>query len=191
MGAVLLVVLAPLLAVIAAAVRVRLGPPVLFRQARVGRHEAVFTMWKFRSMSDARDPGSGVLLPDADRLEGLGRFLRGTGLDELPGLWNVARGEMRLVGPRPLPPEYLGRLWPEERRRHEVHPGLTGWAAVNGRNALGWDERLALDVWYVDHRSLRLDLTVLLKTVATVLRRDGVAPAGHISPLELPVHRVR
>ncbi len=155
---------APVLAGVAAAVRLGIGSPVLFRQRRPGLHGRPFLLAKFRTMTDARGP-DGRPLPDEQRLTRLGRLLRATSLDELPQLWNVLRGDMSLVGPRPLLMEYLERYTPEQARRHEVKPGLTGWAAVNGRNALSWDEKFALDVWYVDHRSLTLDLEVLARTV--------------------------
>ncbi|NLX95781.1 MAG: sugar transferase [Rhodopirellula sp.] len=167
-----LVILAPLLATVALAVRLALGSPVLFRQQRAGLHGRTFTMYKFRTMKDTRDQ-EGRLLPDEQRVTRLGRFLRSTSLDELPELVNVLRGEMSLVGPRPLLPQYLGRYTPEQARRHEVRPGLTGLAQVQGRLRLGWEERFALDVWYVDHWTFLLDLKILLVTVWKVLRREG------------------
>ena len=172
-----LLLAAPVLLFVAIAVRVNLGGPVLFRQQRPGLHGRPFTMVKFRTMRDAlgRD---GRPLPDADRLTPFGRLLRSTSLDELPELWNVVRGDMSLVGPRPLLMEYLDRYTPEQARRHEVRPGVTGWAQVNGRNAQSWDERFRLDVWYVEHRSLRLDLQILRRTLALVLRRTGVSANG-------------
>jgi len=176
-AAVGLVVLSPVLAGVALAVRLRLGAPVLFRQERPGLHGRPFTMLKFRTMTDARD-AAGRLLPDAERLTPLGRLLRSTSLDELPELWNVLRGDMSLVGPRPLLVRYLDRYTPEQARRHEVRPGLTGWAQVNGRNALTWEEKFALDVWYVDHASLALDLKILLLTLRRVLAREGISAAG-------------
>lgn len=179
------VVLAPVLAAVAGVVRWRLGPPVLFRQERAGLGGRPFTILKLRTMTDARD-ATGALLPDDQRLTALGRRLRATSLDELPELWNVVRGDMALVGPRPLPVAYLDRYTPTEARRHEVRPGITGWAQVNGRNATTWEERLALDVWYVDNRSLRLDLRILLATVAVVLRRSGIAAPGHATMPEMP-----
>jgi sugar transferase EpsL len=172
-----LVVLAPVLAVVTVVIAVVLGRPVLFRQERPGLGGRPFTLYKFRTMRNATD-ASGAPLPDAARLTATGRFLRAASLDELPELWNVLRGDMSLVGPRPLLPEYLPLYSVEQARRHEVRPGLTGWAQVNGRNAVGWDERLAMDVWYVDHRSLRLDLAILVRTVLLVLRRDGISAAG-------------
>jgi lipopolysaccharide/colanic/teichoic acid biosynthesis glycosyltransferase len=173
-----LVITAPLMGVLAGLVRLRLGAPILFRQQRPGRGGAPFTILKFRTMTDRRD-AEGRLLPDAERLTRLGRFLRATSLDELPELWNVVRGEMSLVGPRPLLMDYLGRYSPEQARRHEVRPGITGWAQVNGRNAASWEERLAMDVWYVDHVSLALDVKILLRTLASVLRREGISAEGH------------
>jgi lipopolysaccharide/colanic/teichoic acid biosynthesis glycosyltransferase len=167
----------PLLAVLAALVRLRLGRPVFFRQTRPGRDGKPFALIKFRTMTDERD-ADGRLRPDADRLTPFGRWLRATSLDELPELLNVLRGEMSLVGPRPLLTQYLDRYTPEQARRHEVRPGLTGWAQVNGRNALSWEAKFALDVWYVDHRSLRLDLEILARTVGQVLRREGINATG-------------
>jgi lipopolysaccharide/colanic/teichoic acid biosynthesis glycosyltransferase len=155
----------------------RLGSPVLFSQVRPGLHGKPFRMVKFRTMTDERD-SSGVLLPDAQRLTPFGRFLRASSLDELPELWNVLRGEMSLVGPRPLLMEYLPLYSPEQARRHEVRPGITGWAQVNGRNAISWTDKFALDVWYVDHRSLWLDVRILWLTVRKVLVRDGISAAG-------------
>lgn len=172
-----LLALSPLLALLALAVRVGLGSPVLFRQQRPGLRGRPFTLYKFRTMRDARD-ASGAALPDAARLGRFGRLLRASSLDELPELWNVVNGSMSLVGPRPLLMEYLPLYTPEQSRRHEVRPGITGWAQVNGRNAIDWQQRLALDVWYVDHRSLRLDLRILLLTVARVLGSDGISQPG-------------
>jgi sugar transferase EpsL len=173
-----LIALAPVLLLVALAVRHSLGSPVLFRQIRARRHGHAFELLKFRTMTDARD-AAGELLPDAERLTRFGRWLRSTSLDELPELINVLRGEMSLVGPRPLLLEYLPHYSAEQARRHEVRPGITGWAAVRGRNALSWERRLALDVWYVDHWSIALDLKILLITVVKVLRREGVSPEGH------------
>ncbi|HYJ80566.1 MAG TPA: sugar transferase [Longimicrobiaceae bacterium] len=154
--------------------RVLHGPPVLFRQARPGRDGVVFELVKFRTM---RHPDA-THVTDADRLTSVGRFLRSTSLDELPTLWNVVRGDMSLVGPRPLLMQYLERYDPEQARRHEVRPGVTGWVQVNGRNALSWDEKFALDVWYVDHVSLLLDLRILLGTLGAVLARKGISAGG-------------
>lgn len=158
-------------------VRHKLGSPVLFRQTRPGLHGRPFTMIKFRTMTDERGP-DGELLPDAQRLSPFGLFLRASSLDELPELWNVLRGEMSLVGPRPLLMEYLPLYSPEQARRHEVRPGITGWAQVNGRNAQSWNERFRLDVWYVDHHSLWLDLRILWLTVRKVLVREGISAQG-------------
>jgi len=168
---------APVLGLVALAVRWKLGSPVLFRQERPGYRERPFRLLKFRTMTEARDD-QGRLLPDADRLTPFGRFLRSTSLDELPELINVLRGEMSLVGPRPLLPEYLPLYSPTQRRRHEVRPGITGWAQVNGRNATTWEERFTHDVWYVDHLSFWVDVRILLLTVVTTLRREGISQAG-------------
>lgn len=175
LAATLLVALSPVLAVLAALLRVCLGRPVLFRQVRAGRNGAPFTLVKFRTMTNATGP-DGELLPDSDRMHPVGSLVRSLSLDELPELVNVVRGEMTFVGPRPLPTRYLRRYTPEEARRHEVLPGLTGWAQVNGRNALDWETRLKMDVWYVDHRSVRLDLKILWRTVAAVAGRRGAEP---------------
>ncbi|BDU52028.1 sugar transferase [Limnohabitans sp. INBF002] len=158
-------------------IRYKMGSPVLFTQARPGLRGKPFKMVKFRTMRCICDE-SGVLLPDAQRLTSFGRFLRSTSLDELPELWNVLRGEMSLVGPRPLLMEYLPLYSPEQARRHEVRPGITGWAQVNGRNAISWADKFALDVWYVDHCSLWLDVRILWQTVRKVLVRDGISAAG-------------
>ncbi len=168
----------PVQAVVAVALRSQLGTPILFRQRRPGLHGKPFTMLKFRTMTDARD-AAGNLLPDAERLTRLGRFLRGSSLDELPELWNVLRGDMSLVGPRPLLMQYLERYTERQARRHEVRPGITGWAQVNGRNAVDWDDRLAMDVWYVDNVSLALDIRILRRTLAAVLTRRGISAEGH------------
>ena len=173
-----LLLLAPLLVFIAFAVRISMGAPVIFRQWRAGRDEALFQMLKFRTMREtsARD---GRPLPDAERLTRLGKLLRSTSLDELPELWNVLKGDMSLVGPRPLLPEYLARYTPFQRRRHEVRPGITGWAQVNGRNGITWEEKFKLDVWYVDHRSLWLDARILWMTMVKVVRCEGISQRGH------------
>ena len=172
-----LLILAPFLVALAAAVKVALGSPVLFRQLRPGLGGRPFKLLKFRTMRDAVD-AHGRPLPDSERLTGFGRFLRATSLDELPELWNVVRGDMSLVGPRPLLVQYLDRYSPEQARRHEVRPGLTGWAQVNGRNAIDWPQKLAMDVWYVDHRSFWLDLRILARTIGQVLSRKGVSSEG-------------
>jgi lipopolysaccharide/colanic/teichoic acid biosynthesis glycosyltransferase len=172
-----MVVASPLILIIAILVRVKLGAPVLFRQARPGMMGVSFTLLKFRTMSDARD-NRGRLLPDKVRLTSLGKFLRQTSFDELPGFLNVLNGDMSLVGPRPLLPQYIVRYTPEQARRHEVKPGLTGWAQVNGRNAITWEEKFALDVWYVDNRSFWLDLKILAMTAWKVLMREGISAQG-------------
>lgn len=172
-----LVVLSPLIVAVAAAVRLKLGRPVLFRQVRPGLGGRGFTLLKFRTMGDRRDE-AGAPLPDAQRLTRFGAWLRASSLDELPQLWNVVRGDMSLVGPRPLMMHYLELYTPFQLRRHEVRPGLTGWAQVRGRNALSWPERFALDVWYVDHLSFRIDLRILALTVVQVLRRRGISAEG-------------
>jgi sugar transferase EpsL len=173
-----LVLIAPILVATALAVRIGLGRPVLFRQMRPGLGGRPFALLKFRTMTDARD-AAGQPLPDERRLTPLGRWLRRTSLDELPELINVLRGDMSLVGPRPLLTDYLPHYTPEQARRHEVRPGLTGWAAVNGRNATSWEQRLAQDVWYVDHRSFALDCRILLMTVVKVIRQEGISQEGH------------
>ena len=174
----------PIMAAIALALHHRYGPPVLFRQTRLGEGGRTFELWKFRTMTDEKGP-DGATLPDAQRLTPFGRWLRSTSLDELPELWNVVRGDMGLVGPRPLPIAYRERFTITEARRMEVRPGLTGWAQINGRNAVGWDDRLAMDVWYVDHRNLWLDLRILVRTAAVVLGRQGVAAEGSATMHEL------
>lgn len=176
-GVSLLPLLTPALLTILVLVRCNLGTPVLFRQTRPGLHGQPFNMVKFRTMTDARD-AAGNLLPDAERLTRFGRFLRSTSLDELPELFNVLKGDMSLVGPRPLLMEYLPLYSDTQRRRHEVRPGITGWAQVNGRNAVGWEERFRLDVWYVDNQSLWLDLRILWMTVKKVLVREGISAKG-------------
>ena len=178
-----IVVLSPVLGVTALLVRRRLGSPVLFRQLRPGRDGSPFTVVKFRTMRDARG-SDGLLLPDAERLTDFGRFLRSSSLDELPELWNVLRGEMSLVGPRPLLPQYLPRYSPEQARRHEVRPGITGWAQVNGRNAITWEEKFALDVWYVDHLSLGLDIRIIALTLLKIVRREGISQPGQATAEE-------
>ena len=181
----LLVIVSPVILGLALLIRLRMGSPVLFRQVRVGRGGERFEIVKFRTMRSA-PPGDDGPETDSDRLTPLGRALRSTSLDELPTLLNVARGDMSLVGPRPLPVRYLPRYSREHARRHEVRPGMTGWAQANGRNALLWDEQLDMDVWYVDHKSLRLDLRILRDTVARVVRRDGISANGHATRPEFP-----
>ncbi|WP_029045124.1 sugar transferase [Cupriavidus sp. amp6] len=161
-------------------VRVRLGKPVFFRQVRPGLHGEPFHILKFRTMTDARGP-DGELLPDPERLTKLGAFLRSTSLDELPELWNVLKGDMSLVGPRPLLMEYLPRYSPEQMRRHMVRPGITGLAQISGRNTISWEEKFRLDVWYVDHVSVWLDIVILWKTVIKVVAREGISAAGEFS----------
>lgn len=172
-----LLLLALPMSVLAWQIRCRLGSPVLFRQIRPGMHGKPFKLIKFRSMTDAR-ASDGRLLPDAERLTPFGNWLRASSLDELPELWNVLRGDMSLVGPRPLLMEYLPLYSFEQARRHEVRPGITGWAQINGRNAISWDEKFAMDVWYVNNQSLWLDLCILRRTVIKVLVREGINAAG-------------
>jgi len=172
-----LLLLLPFIGLLALLVRTRLGTPVLFRQRRPGLNGQIFTIYKFRTMTDARDE-QGQLLPDAERLTAFGRFLRSSSLDELPELWNVLRGDMSLVGPRPLLIQYLPRYTSQQARRHEVRPGITGWAQVNGRNTLSWEEKFALDVWYVDHLSFRLDMKSMVLTVGKIVKREGISQPG-------------
>lgn len=171
--AALSVLLLPVMALVALAILHQLGRPVLFSQLRSGRSGVAFRLWKFRTMTDARDD-QGTLLGDGARLTPFGRWLRSSSLDELPQIWNVLRGDMALVGPRPLLPEYDALYTAEQARRLEVRPGLTGWAQVNGRNAIGWDERFALDRWYVDHAGPSIDIKILWLTLMKVVRRDGI-----------------
>jgi lipopolysaccharide/colanic/teichoic acid biosynthesis glycosyltransferase len=177
-GSMLSLACCPVVALLAVTLRIILGRPVIFSHERIGLHGKPFQFYKFRTMTDARD-SCGILLPDEQRLTALGRFLRSNSLDELPQLWNVLKGDMSLVGPRPLLPEYLPRYTPFQRRRHEVKPGMTGWPQVNGRNALTWEEKFDLDVWYVDHCSLWLDIKILCLTLLKVLQRDGISQHGH------------
>jgi len=172
-----LVMLSPVIAIVVVMIRRRMGAPVLFGQIRPGRHRKPFQMVKFRTMRDAID-ANGNPLPDSERLTRFGRFLRSSSLDELPELWNVLKGDMSLVGPRPLLMEYLPLYSPEQARRHEVRPGVTGWAQINGRNAISWEEKFELDVWYVDNRNLWLDMKIILLTIRKVLKRDGISAAG-------------
>ncbi len=171
-------VLLPLFALISLAIWLTLGSPIFFTQERGGYKGTRFHLWKFRSMTNARD-AQGRLLPDTERLTPFGCFLRASSLDELPCLWNVMKGEMSIVGPRPLIADYLPRYTPEQRRRHDVKPGLTGWAQIKGRNSLTWDEKFAYDIWYVDHRNLVLDCRIILATAVAVLRRHGISAEGH------------
>jgi sugar transferase EpsL len=168
---------APLMVVIAFFLRVSLGKSVFFCQERPGLHGKPFRIFKFRTMTDRRDANRN-LLPDGERLTRLGRFLRSTSLDELPEIFNVLKGDMSIVGPRPLLMQYLSRYTPEQMRRHEVKPGITGWAQVNGRNAISWEEKFGLDVWYVDHQSIWLDLKIIALTLLKVLKREGISHAG-------------
>jgi lipopolysaccharide/colanic/teichoic acid biosynthesis glycosyltransferase len=178
-----LVLISPLLGLIAVLVRLFLGSPVLFRQMRPGKGGEPFNVYKFRTMTDERGSGEN-LLSDAERMTGLGRFLRSLSLDELPELFNVLRGEMSLVGPRPLLMQYLERYSVEQARRHEVLPGITGWAQVNGRNAITWEDKFRYDVWYVDNWSLWLDIKILLTTGWKVITREGISQLGHTTAEE-------
>jgi sugar transferase EpsL len=175
---VVLVLLSPVLLVIATSIFFHMGSPVLFRQKRPGLNAKSFEMVKFRTMRHAVD-AKGEQLSDEQRLTKLGRFLRATSLDELPELWNVAKGDMSLVGPRPLLVEYLPLYSPHQARRHNVRPGVTGWAQINGRNALSWEQKFDFDIWYVDHQSFALDLKILWKTIVAVFKRDGISQDGH------------
>lgn len=179
----LLTLLAPLLLSIAVLIVIDTRRSPIFRQHRIGQHHRSFSIYKLRTMNDIRD-SSGSLLPDEQRLTPLGRFLRKASLDEIPQLWNIARREMAFVGPRPLLPEYLPRYNIHQRRRHEVKPGITGWAQVNGRNALTWEQKFDLDVWYVDHWSLWLDIKILWLTLLKVWQRDGISQEGHATMSE-------
>jgi sugar transferase EpsL len=182
-AALLLVVLSPVISVVALLVWLIMGRPILFRQPRAGFRGRTFRIVKFRTMTGARD-ANGELLPDARRLGAVGHFLRATSLDELPELFNVLKGELSLVGPRPLLARYMERYSEEQARRHEVMPGITGWAQVNGRNDLTWEEKFTLDVWYVDHWSLWLDLRILMRTFWQVGRQSGISRAGHATTTE-------
>ncbi|WP_279289804.1 sugar transferase [Sulfitobacter pontiacus] len=178
LGAMLgLLFLSPILLLLFWKIRQKMGTPVLFRQVRPGKHGKPFEMVKFRTMRDANDP-DGKPLADSERLTNLGRFLRASSLDELPELWNVITGDMSLVGPRPLLMEYLPLYSANQARRHEVLPGITGWAQINGRNAISWDEKFELDVWYVENRTLWLDLKIIWLTIRKVLKRDGISAKG-------------
>jgi sugar transferase EpsL len=172
-----LIAFSPILVIVAFLVRMKLGAPVLFKQTRPGLHEKPFDIFKFRTMIGARDK-NGKLLPDARRLTSLGAFLRKASIDELPELFNVLKGDMSLVGPRPLLMQYLARYTPEQARRHEVKPGITGWAQVNGRNAITWEEKFKLDVWYVDNRSLWLDIKIIYMTIWKIFKREGINQKG-------------
>ena len=172
-----LTLLSPVLLILVILIRRQMGSPVLFRQTRPGKDGKPFEMMKFRTMRDATGP-DGELLPDTARLTPLGQTLRSSSLDELPELWNVLKGDMSLVGPRPLLMEYLPLYSPEQARRHDVRPGITGWAQINGRNAISWDEKFTLDIWYVDNRGLWLDLKIIWLTIRKVLKREGISAAG-------------
>ena len=185
---ILLILAAPLMLLIAAAVRLTMGRPVLFRQVRPGLNERLFTCFKFRTMNEARDQ-KGRLLSEVQRLTRLGLLLRRTSLDELPQLWNILRGDLSVVGPRPLLERYLPYYTDEERRRHCVRPGLTGWAQIHGRNWVPFDERLAMDVWYVEHVSWYLDFRIVVATLWIVLMRRGITADGHVAALPLDVQR--
>ncbi|MBW2588057.1 MAG: sugar transferase [Deltaproteobacteria bacterium] len=178
-----LALLAPVGLAVGGLIRLKLGGPVLFRQQRPGRDGEVFEVIKFRSMSNARD-ADGELFPDEERLTPLGNRLRRLSLDELPTLWNVVRGDMSLVGPRPLLVQYLDRYTPEQRRRHDVLPGVTGWAQINGRNAISWEEKFEHDLWYVQNQSLRTDLTILFRTISQVLSQRGILAEGQVAVRE-------
>ncbi len=178
-----LLLFSPLLGLIASLVRLELGSPIIFRQQRPGLRGKPFTIYKFRTMTDERDAQSNLLL-NSERLTRLGRFLRSASLDELPELFNVLKGEMSLVGPRPLLMRYLARYTPEQMRRHEVKPGITGWAQVNGRNAITWEQKFVLDVWYVDNRSLWLDLKTIALTVWKIFKREGISQPGYVTARE-------
>jgi sugar transferase EpsL len=186
---ILLLALLPCLALLWLLVKWKLGSPAIFRQPRPGLRGVPFTIYKFRTMTDARD-AAGNLLPDDARMTKFGDLLRSLSLDELPELFNVLTGKMSLVGPRPLRMQYLGRYTAQQMRRHDVPPGITGWAQVNGRNTLTWEQRFELDVWYVDHWSFGLDIQILFKTVYQVVRRAGVSPQGHVTMPEFGIdHR--
>jgi sugar transferase EpsL len=159
-------------------IKIKLGSPIFFSQVRPGLNGKPFKMFKFRTMTDARD-ANGELLPDSERLTRFGNFLRSSSLDELPGLWNVLKGDMSLVGPRPLLMQYLDRYTPQQARRHEVRPGITGWAQMNGRNAISWEDKFKLDVWYVDHQSIWLDIKILCLTIFKVIRRSDISATGN------------
>ena len=173
LAAIALILLLPFVAILAIAIYFKMGSPVIFSQARVGKNNSIFTFYKFRTMNDQRD-SDGKLLPDKERLTPLGEFLRQSSLDELPQLWNVLRGDMSFIGPRPLVTDYLDRYTSEQARRHEVTPGITGWAQINGRNSISWEKKFQLDLWYIDHWSLWLDIKILLQTVTKIVSREGV-----------------
>jgi len=176
-SSVLLIVLSPVLLLLAVVIAITMGRPVIFSQLRPGLHGNLFAMYKFRTMTNAKD-AQGKFLPDAVRLTALGRFLRSTSLDEFPEFYNVLKGEMSLIGPRPLLPEYLARYTPRQARRHEVLPGITGWAQINGRNTISWEDKFEMDVWYVDHRTFWLDMQIFFLTIYKIVRREGISSKG-------------
>ncbi|WP_031482591.1 sugar transferase [Maridesulfovibrio frigidus] len=178
-----LIIFFPILVIVAVAIHRKMGGGIFFLQRRPGMHGKPFNILKFKTMSDAKDE-NGNLLPDSERLTRLGRFLRSSSLDELPELVNVIFDDMSLVGPRPLLMQYLGRYNPEQARRHDILPGITGWAQVNGRNAISWDDKFKLDVWYVDNHTVQLDIKILFMTVARVFKREGISQAGHATARE-------
>jgi lipopolysaccharide/colanic/teichoic acid biosynthesis glycosyltransferase len=183
-----LAVLSPFLLVLAALIKLTSPGPVVFKQPRPGKGAKIFDIYKFRTMREAKDK-RGRPLPDGQRMTGVGNFMRKLSLDEIPELWNVLKGDMSLIGPRPLLVQYLDRYSPEEARRHETKPGITGWAQVNGRNAITWEQKFAYDIWYVDHWSLRLDIKILFLTVNKVLRSEGISQPGHATMEEFQGHR--
>lgn len=185
-----LAIFSPIIIMIMMAVKFGMGGPVFYRQARPGKDGQPFEIVKFRTMSDNVD-GNGAPLPDSERITGMGQFLRSSSLDELPELWNVLKGEMSLVGPRPLLMEYLPLYSPEQAGRHKVRPGLTGWAQVNGRNAISWDDKFALDLWYIENQNLALDLKIIWMTIRKVLKRDGISAAGEATMPKYKGHRVK
>lgn len=175
-----LIVLSPLIAIVAILVRIKLGSPVIFKQQRPGLHEKIFTMYKFRTMTDERDE-NGELLPDSERLTKFGKLLRSTSLDELPELWNILKGDMSLVGPRPQLIRDMVFMTPRQRKRHSVRPGLTGWAQINGRNAISWEEKLSLDVDYINNITFKRDISIIFKTLFKVFKREGVSSAESVT----------
>ena len=179
----LMVSLLPFLIMIAVFVRLKIGSPFLFKQVRPGKNGKPFTIYKFRTMTDERDK-DGILLPDRERMTFLGRFLRKTSIDELPELFNVIKGDMSIVGPRPLLMQYLDRYTPEQARRHEVKPGITGWAQINGRNAISWENEFKLDIWYVDNLSFWLDSKIIFMTIVKILKREGISQPGQVTMKE-------
>ena len=191
MSLIVLLILSPLLVALTILVRLKLGTPVFFIQQRPGRHGEPFNLYKFRTMNEERDPSSRELLPDAKRLTDFGNFLRSSSLDELPELLNVLKGDMSLVGPRPLLMEYLNRYTPEQARRHEVLPGITGWAQVNGRNAITWEEKFRLDVWYVDNWSFGLDVKIIAMTVWKIFKQEGISQPGQATMEEFVGEKCR